>query len=262
MKSTTIATPRKGITHLQKMKDQDFLELIQNMKNRTDIEISLKVDGAGCRFGKDLNGRPFFEGSRTGPIFEPNSFSNYAISKGSSGNILKRAHHYDEIFDIVTKSDFVKALPNDVKVIAEFLYTPMAEVTDSGLKFVTIPYDPFKIGKTLTLIPFEVHKASSSEVHEFEKEILELLYLFSNIDVMFVDPKLSILNPINIDKIISENNLETSKKNLAEYILQYEGIFDKFKLGSVIEGLILSFKEDGLKVKVTSEEFRTSKTKA
>lgn len=260
MKSDIVSTPRKGITHLQKMKDQDFLNFVQNIKSN-DFEVSLKVDGAGCRFGKDSLGRPFFEGSRTGPIFESKAFSTYALSKGSTGVILERAYHYDDVFDIVTQSDFVKALPNDVKVVAEFLYTPMAEVTDQGLKFVTVSYDPRKIGKMLTLIPFEVHYSSSNRTHRFEDKILELLQLFSNQDIMFIDPKLTVQNPINIDGIISENDLQTSKKNLAEYILQYEGILDKSKLGSVIEGLILSFK-NGMKIKVTSDEFKTSKTRA
>ena len=41
------------------------------------------------RFGKDNSGRIFFEGSRTGPQFEPKAFSNYARGKGSSADVIE-----------------------------------------------------------------------------------------------------------------------------------------------------------------------------
>ena len=287
MKEDVVATTREGIIHLQKMDDAEFVQFIQSIKNEMDgklknLSVSLKVDGAGARFGKDANGRPFFEGSRTGPIFEPKAFSSHAKSKGTSDAVqLTRAAHYDDIFGIVTSSSFVKSLPNDTKVIVELFYNPMGEVTKDGIKFVTLSYDKNKLGKIMTIVPFRVIRASDGSKHPNEKEILKKLFDQSNDNVRFIDPSLSVKNTIDIsgkiDPILSlnkesllvlksrktadkdaksdlKNIIQTVKDEVAKYILDHQDIVDKFKLGPEIEGLVLNI--DGRMVKVTTQEFR------
>lgn len=277
---------RQNMLHLQKMKDEEFIEFILDVKNAMggklkNIGVSLKVDGAGARFGKDANGRPFFEGSRTGPIFEPKAFSTHAKSKGASEEVILRAGHYDDVWDIVTSSDFVKMLPNNTKVVCELFYNPMGEVTEDGIKFVNVSYDKAKLGNVMTIVPFKVLVASTGQEHADSDKIIDKLHAMSNKDIKFIDPNLKTSGDINVqafidpiaslnaqaleklksrkaeDKSAKENIkqiIQNVKDALAEYILNHESILDKFKLGSDIEGLVLNI--NGRMVKVTTPEFK------
>lgn len=291
LKEEAVATKRQNMLHLQKMKDEEFIEFVRKVKNEmggklADVKVSLKVDGAGARFGKDANGKVFFEGSRTGPIYEPKSFSTHAKSKGYEGEMLVRAGHYDDIFDIVTKSDFIKTLPNNTKVVCELFYNPMGEMSDDGIKFVTVKYDKKKLGKVMTIVPFSVLVASTGQKHAYSSEIIKSLYKQSDEDIKFIDPSLTTSGQIDIsafvdpvlslnqhslnilrsrkaeDKAAKENIkalIQNVKNALAEYILKHENILDKFKLGPDIEGLVLNI--NGQDVKVTTPEFKASKAK-
>ena len=291
LKEEVETSRRQNILHLQKMKDEEFVQFIRKIKSEmggklADLKVSLKVDGGGGRFGKDSSGRPFFEGSRTGPIFEPKAFSTHAKGKGYEGEALLRAGHYDDMFDIITKSDFVKALPKNTKVICEIMYNPMAEISDDGIKFVTIKYDKDKLGKLMTIIPFKVVVASTGQEHADSTTILKQLYSFSNDKIKFIDPSLKTTSQIDISAFIdpiaslnqqsldilksrkavdkeAKENVKTIiqqvKDSLANYILHHENIVDKFKLGKDIEGLVLNI--GGQDIKVTTAEFKASKSK-
>lgn len=291
LKEEAVATKRQNMLHLQKMKDEEFIEFVRSVKTEmngklANVKVSLKLDGGGGRFGKDADGRPFFEGSRTGPIFEPKAFSTHAKSKGYEGEMLMRAGHYDDMFDVITKSAFIKSLPNNTKVICELMYNPMAEISDDGVKFVTIKYDKSKLGKTLTIVPFKVVVASTGHEHAQSDKILKDLFALSTDDIKFIDPNLKTSGQIDIsafvdpvlslnqhslailksrkadDKAAKENIkalIQRVKDSLAEYILKHENILDKFKLGPDIEGLVLNI--NGQDVKVTTAEFKASKAK-
>ena len=291
LKEEAVATKRQNMLHLQKMKDEEFIEFVRSVKNEmngklADVKVSLKVDGAGARFGKDSDGRIFFEGSRTGPIYEPKAFSTHAKSKGYEGEMLARAGHYDDIYDIVTKSDFAKSLPNNTKVVCELFYNPMGEMDDDGIKFVTVKYDKKKLGKVMTIVPFSVVVASTGQKHAYSSEIIKSLYKQSTDDIKFIDPNLTTSGQIDIsafvdpvlslnqhslnvlksrkadDKLAKENIkrlIQNVKDSLADYILKHENILDKFKLGPDIEGLVLNI--NGQDVKVTTPEFKASKAK-
>lgn len=291
LREEAVATKRQNMLHLQKMKDEEFIEFVRSVKNEmggklANVKVSLKVDGAGARFGKDAEGRVFFEGSRTGPIYEPKAFSTHAKSKGYEGEMLMRAGHYDDIFDIVTKSSFIKSLPNNTKVVCELFYNPMGQMDDDGIKFVTVKYDKSKLGKVMTIVPFSILVASTGQKHARSSEIIESLLKQSNSDIKFIDPNLATSGQIDIsafvdpvlslnqhsltilksrkaeDKAAKENIkalIQNVKDSLAEYILKHENILDKFKLGPDIEGLVLNI--NGQDVKVTTAEFKASKAK-
>lgn len=289
--SSIIATKRQNMLHLQKMKDEEFIQFIRSVKDEmggklSNIKVSLKVDGAGARFGKDAEGKVFFEGSRTGPIYEPKSFSTHAKSKGYEGEMLLRAEHYDDIFDIVTKSAFIKSLPNNTKVVCEMFYNPMGQMDDEGIKFVTVKYDKRKLGKVMTIVPFSVLVASTGQKHAYSSEIIQSLLKKSTDEIKFIDPSLVTSGSIDISafmhpilslnqdsinilkskkaehKLAKENIkiiIQNVKDSLAEYILKHENILDKFKLGPEIEGLVINI--NGQDVKVTTTEFKSSKAK-
>lgn len=281
----TIATKRSGIIHLQSMKDLEFVSFAQDILSTggklDNVPMTLKVDGLGGRFGKSVAGNVFFEGSRTGPIFTPKSFSNFAKSKGHDGIRLTRAEQYDEIWDIVTTSKVAKSLPVDTKVICEIFYNPMGELGDDGIKFVSVKYDPKKLGSILTIVPISIITASTGEPHENEDSILKQLYAMSTDKVRVINPTLKMEHSIDVTAIISpmqaiNNTLLTSlkrddaedkvvlkaivqlcKNELAEYILKHPAILGKDILGPNIEGIVV--KVNGKDIKITTPEFKASK---
>lgn len=288
---TVSASKRQNMMHLQKMPDIQFIEFIKDLQKETGaklkgIDISLKVDGGGARFGISEDGKPFFEGSRTGPIFEPKAFSSYAIGKGSKPEVVARAYHYDDMWDIITKSKFIKTLPRDSKVICEVFYNPMGEIVDSGIKFVSIVYDKSKVGTVLTIIPFEVVYASSGEKHPQSESIINDLIKQSTKEIKILSPKLDLKGSINlsgmIDPILSMGDdtiatlksrkradapmkemirsiIQRVKDKIADKILDDPNIIGKDMLGPDIEGLVLNI--SGKQVKVTTPQFKLSKKK-
>lgn len=264
------STRRQGIQHLQQMSPEKFIAWMQLVKNEMggilkNIKCVMKIDGLGFRFGKDLNGKIFIEGSTTGPIFDDNAFSAFARNKTDDVQIISRAIHYDNILKIFKTTEFMNVVPNNVKIVAELFYNPMAEETNTGIKFVTISYDKKKLGSLMTILPYTVLDAQSGQEHQNKASILNELYKESTEKIKIIDPNLK-FTEIDIttfadaasvydnesleilksrkamDKTAKQNLLNIIQKikdDLAEYILQHPGIEDKFKLGPSIEGIVL-----------------------
>ncbi len=282
-----MASPRQGIAHLQKMNDIEFINFVRSLKNElkgklNNVHMHLKIDGLGARFGKDKNGRPYFESSHSGPIFVGGMFSRHAENKGFTGEKLERARHYDNIFYSITESSFVERLPNDTKVSCEILYNPMAEVTDVGLKFVSVAYDKKALGRLMSIVPFEVTVASTGELHPENDRIIKMLYQSSTDSVKFIDNSLTQDGDIDVNAIIDpvlslneksiailQSRLKTDreekqqlkafiqsvKEELADFIINHPGILGKDKLGKDIEGMV--FKPSGTSpFKVTTPDFK------
>ena len=81
-----VSTRRQGIQHLQEMPPEIFIQWMRSVRNELggvlkNIKSVMKIDGIGFRFGKDISGKVFIEGSRTGPISEVGAFSAYAKNK-------------------------------------------------------------------------------------------------------------------------------------------------------------------------------------
>ena len=284
-----VPTKRQGIMHLQKMNDIEFVQFVRSLKTElqgklTDVQMNLKVDGLGARFGKDTNGRPFFESSHSGPIFQGGMFSRHAESRGFTGEKLERARHYDNIFHTVINSSFVEALPEDSKVVCEIMYNPLAEVTETGIKFVTVTYDRRALGKLMTIVPFEVIKSSTGEPHPASEKIIDMLLKQSTSTIKFIDSKLIQDNEIDvnavIDPILSINDrmlavlqsrksadkeeklqirafLQTVKDELADYLLSHPGIIGKDRMGKDIEGIVVKPKNFN-SFKVTTPDFKSA----
>jgi len=285
-----IASKRKSMMHLQNMKPIEFLDWVQSLHTEfggvlDDLEVSLKVDGLGARFGKDDKGQFFFEGSRTGPVFKEKAFSTYAKEKGSKQEIIDRASHYDDIFDILKASSLTKLVPNGAKVVCEIFYNPMGAEDESGISFVTVKYDKSKLGKTMTVVPIDVLDASTGERHEDADGIIAKLFKASDANIKVVDPKLkvgridvraktkSVLKYGEKERAVIKSlkgadkeakaallaTIQKAKDELAEYLLSHEAVQGKDKLGKNIEGLV--FTAGGQPVKVTTQEFKDSKKK-
>jgi hypothetical protein len=285
------ATKRQDIAHFQKMKDDDLFSFIEEItaaggKFPDNLSVSLKVDGLGARFGKDKSGRIFFESSRSGPIFTPKAFSAFAKQKNATGDSLKRSEHYDDMFDLITCLPVVKNLPEDVKVVCEIFYPPLAKLEEDGITFVTVKYDKALVGKELTIIPLDVIESSTGNEHPDKQRVIADLIASSNDNVKIVSPQLAMNGNINISaqikpltQLTTRNRevlksrlkkdveekaslraiVDATKQQIADYILSHQAILGKDILGKDIEGLVLNI--NGRLIKITTDAFKASKIK-
>jgi hypothetical protein len=283
---------RVGIKHIYnpgsaaEMKDSEFLslvsELAQNSGKLDGMDVNLKVDGAGIRFGRDAAGKPFMMTSRINtPLYAENigDFERFSQSRDQTPEQQARAQAYDQALRVIVNSDFVKSLPRDTIVQAEMLFVPLAEKTPAGLKFVNIPYDASKLGKTMTLVPFSVKQFSTGEPVPNADAIKKSLISKSSSDVKFVDNQLKqsgidvskIIQPVlnmsaelkaalasrkpSAEKTQAREILAQARRELSEKIIKSPQIQGLDQLGKNIEGLVINLPSGAL-AKVTSPEMK------
>lgn len=290
-KPEVVQSKRKGIVHLEKMKDLDFLNLLDELRDETsgkltlsNIPMTVKIDGFGSRFGKSEDGRPYYETSRTGPKFGPGNFLKYHQEKGTQDQeILRRAGMFDELQDKIMTligviddrlgEDFLK----DIKIHVEVLFLPFAtEQEDGRLKFVGISYDKLPEGVELALVPLFAEISSSGATHPKSPQIIKTLKKLGIVgDTMFIDNSLTTKGEIDVTGMIPPlENLDTLrnmimsnkrdakkeaaealqpvKDDLANYIIEHPGILGKDILGRDYEGIILNTSQGP--IKITSKE--------
>ena len=282
---------RQGIQHIYnpgstvEMKDLDFInfckEIMQDGGKFQGVPINLKVDGAGIRFGKDEQGRPFFMTSRvTEPKYLDNygDFEAYGRSQGQSEERLNFTKNYDEALKTILTADFMKDIPPDTIVQAEMLYNPMAKQTDDGLEFVNIPYDPSKLGTEMTLVPISVKEYSTGQTRPDAAKIKKQLIKDSTDEVKLINNTLN-HKGINVSNIIApivkneealtqalqtrgtspakekaKSVLSKARQALSKAIINGP-IEGKDQLGDTIEGLVINM-PSGTLAKVTSPDMQ------
>ena len=277
---------RQGIKHLYnrlpdgrvstaEMKNADFLEIAKaiadNGGNLDGLPISLKVDGAGIRFGKDQSGRPFFMTSKvTTPLYQDDVgyFTSFGQQRGQDEETLARTKKYDDALALITGSKFIQTLPSDTIVQAEMMYNPMAQQTDQGLKFVNIPYDPKKLGKQMTLVPFVFKQYSTGDERPDADRIKKRLLAASDSNIKIVSNNLEqkginvskIINPIlNLDPKDKANKpaFDQAKQALSDAIINNPKLAGKDALGDNMEGVVVNM-PNGQMFKVTSQQMKSA----
>lgn len=279
-------TRRQNMVHFQDMNPVEFINFLREINNTMggklqDIKTVMKVDGLGFRFGRDQTGKIFVEGSRTGPVYDEGSFSNYASQHTIDPDILARAAHYDNILLLFKNQSFMRVIPNDRKVVCELFYNPMATETEEGITFVTVEYDKTKLGKLMSILPYGVVIASTGQSAPDSDTIVANLETLSNSDIKIINPRLKMgsidvteiidpvlsLGPNAINVLVSRKSVDKSakiavtavvnkaKEELADYLLNHPEIVGKYKLGPNIEGIVLHIR--GKTYKITTPEFKS-----
>jgi hypothetical protein len=291
MKESVMSSRRQGITHFQQMKPEEFVYWMRSVREKhgvlKDIKAVMKVDGLGARFGKDAHGRTFFEGSRSGPVFDSNAFSAFARAKTDDAVVIERATHYDRMFEIIKTAPLIEELPDDSKIVCEIFYTPMSkEHLNGGVIFVHVAYDRRKLGTEVTILPYTVLVSSTGEEHPEKNQILEAIYAKSNDRIKILNPNLT-FNPIDVAMFAEQasainddalalvksrkscdrearlsmiDRIQKIKDALADYLLGHPGIEGKFRLGPEIEGVVLHIPQTNgvIPFKITTPEFKAS----
>lgn len=283
---------RKGIPHIYnpgssvEMKDADFIRMCQEiagMGGKLDgAPINLKVDGAGIRFGKDEQGKPFFMTSKvTDPKYAEDygDFEQFGTVMGQDPERLEFTKKYDEALKTIVSADFIKRLPADTIVQAEMLFMPMGKQAEDGITFVNIPYDQKKLGTIMTLVPFSVKTFSTGEPKPDAAKIKQELLRDSTKEIKIVNNQLNqrdldvspVINPIvrNADALLAavksrgeseqktkaKEILSHARKQLSDAIINSPRLEGKDQLGNMIEGLVLNL-PSGLLAKVTSTDMK------
>ena len=292
---------RKGIPHIYakkpdgtprtvEMKDLDFLELCKELAANggtfDNIQINEKIDGAGIRFGKDQNGRPFFMIGGLNQIFYADNVGWF--EQNSKGD-PERAKSYDQALSIITNSKFIQTLPDDIIVQSEMLFDPEQQENsvDGFNTFVNISYNTKLLGRTMTLVPILVKQYSTglSVDPQVEKQVIQKLVAASDPNIKIISNNLeqkginvgNIIKPVldNYDeyqrilssrkKSDSEAKLEVQeklnpiRKEISDTIINSPKIKGLGKLGQFYEGIVINM--PGGPVKVTSDEMKTAMEK-
>lgn len=277
---------RQGIKHLYnrlpdgrvssaEMKDADFQEIAKEIASNggtlDGLPISLKVDGAGIRFGKDSSGRAFFMTSKvTTPLYQDDVgyFTSFGQERGQDAEQLARTKNYDKALALITSSKFIQTLPSDTIVQAEMMYNPMAEKTDQGLKFVNIPYDPAKLGGEMTLVPFVFKQYSTGQDRPDADKIKKRLLAASDSKIKIVTNQLQ-QKGINVSKIIdpildldpkdkaNKPAFDKAKQELSSAIIDNPKLAGKDALGDNMEGIVVNM-PNGQMFKVTSTQMKSA----
>lgn len=141
--------------------------------NFITAKVMLKIDGVSIKFGKDIDGVPFFETSKSGPIYKVGTFAEYSMKEYSS--ISQRAIDYDCLMQCIF-DNFVDALEPDTKIFAEVLYNRFrVENEKEGYsRFMLVDYPDNMLGTNLTLFPWKAFKASTGEVKVIPSHLFKL----------------------------------------------------------------------------------------
>jgi len=290
---------RKGIQHIynrlpdgrvssMEMRDNEFIDLCKEIANNSgrldNIPISLKVDGAGIRFGRDMGGEPFMMTSRvTQPLYAKDIgfFTRYGQEQGQSQDQLSRTRNYDLALEMIVTGDFMKAVPNDTIVQAEMLFNPMAQAQGDELKFVSIAYDKRRLGDKMTLVPITARQYSTGRSRPDEARIIKKIIAKSSPDIKIVSNKLEhkgidvnrIIAPVvnmgdtllgalrsrgtNPEKEQAKNILDTARQQLSDAIITSNKLKGLNTLGDNIEGVVINM-PSGRLVKVTSQLMKSN----
>jgi hypothetical protein len=266
-------TPRQGLIHFQAMKPIEALFLFREMaaadKKLKDVKTSLKVDGLSARFGKDENGKFFFESGRSGPISRRSAFATYTINKGGTPEMVERAIHYDDIYDLLETSDLWQDLPNDTKIICEILYNPMAQVIEDNLKFISIHYPKSKLGNVMTIVPISViGDYDMDKLYEKTDDDIKIVSAQLGSINVDLDIDLSVVDDMDENVLLSRKKADRERKleyvcllqelkdEIGDQILKYP-ITNKDRLGPEIEGIVVEL--NGKNYKITTDAFKDEK---
>jgi hypothetical protein len=285
--ATVVQSKRKGIVHLEKMKDIDFINLLDDLKDKAsgkitldNITMNVKVDGFGGRLGMDENGRPYAETSRSGPKFEPGQFTAFAKAKGADPESLKVSAKWDQWWDQmieVTNAVAEKIDLKNTKVHVEVLYLPFAEEQDDGrLKFVGIHYDKFPEDVNMALVPLFAEVSSTGQPHPQSDQIVATFKSLNQVGTtMIIDNRLSTKNSIDATAVLppmeniealrvqllsgkrdqkreAAEAIQPIKDQLGQFIINHPDIVGKDILGKDFEGIVLNTPSGP--VKITSPE--------
>lgn len=263
--SLATATPRKSIPHFHQMSDAEFSNLLLHPLPHRKVSVFLKVDGVGFRFGRDSDGVPFVEGSRTGPIYNSSEFIKYDEQRPADKRNPDRAQGYYSLSTRILRSNFIKKLPYNTKILAEVLHRGIAKSINFGqYTFVRVPYCPRSVGADIVVVPYGVTAANGCPSNElvlignlaWEAQIDSIRFFNSELKSVYFDTDSIARSLAAVDRSQSNSNVIISqiKQNLADNILEaYRPQMGR--LGPIDEGIIVYF--NGTKYKITTPEYKS-----
>ena len=152
--------------HLHSIHDKDFCEWITFYNSTEQLELSWKLDGFFLRFGKDSQGKFWFQTSRSPVMNDPMDVIWYALSKGYDNLRMSRAENYFHLLKKIEESELLKLLPFDSGLECEIFDKAgsFLEETTGLRRFVNIPYDAEFFKTDITIFVYRMVTAQTGDV--------------------------------------------------------------------------------------------------
>ena len=299
------ATPRVGVPHLSHekypMDPKMFLDIIDFLKQNkgkfspNNVNVAEKSDGMGFRIGMSEDDKFFIESSRSGPVFRPGHFRDFAIKKNGETN--KISEGYEDLFN---KLSVYKPLleilkrhnKNGIKIVCEAFYLPTAtKGPDNTVKFISTLYKAEKIGAWASFILFDALDGKGKSLPN-KDEIIDEIKKISTKNIHFDDNRIPDWKEIDvsqevkevtafikdieseegkkIDEILSNtardrNSMQAKSKLKAEIGVFQKKLHDKLKniiksgkWGDEYEGAIMNL-ANGIVFKIVSDRYKADK---
>lgn len=155
---------RKNMKHLAEMSDYDWARWMEyNFDDQ--IEASWKLDGFFLRFGKDEEGKFWFQTARSPVMHDPMEVIWHSLSKGYDHNGMTRAENYFHLLTNLQEHPLYQMIPNDCGLECE-VFDSKGAVYDKDtdtLRFVNIPYAALFFAEPVTLFVYKMIVASTGE---------------------------------------------------------------------------------------------------
>lgn len=307
------STKRQGIYHLynpgnsMEFPQIKFLDLVEYLKDLGKLEngknftIQEKSDGAAFRMGIDDEGKFFIEQSYSGPIYDTDFIR--AKYTQQSGRINRLGRGWYNIMKLLKSDKRTQSCLSRIykqngpfKIIGEIFISELGYADDEGtLTFVASRYNKERLGKSATIIMFDVLDGQGQPLEDSEDIIGYLIDEGSSADIKYDDANLveeqnfvldlkPVLKKIernmenledevgNIEQILSNPSRKRADQTVKKYVKgkveEQQGLLNsafeeqledyKGKWGPDYEGIVLKFR-NGLNLKITSKKFKEFK---
>lgn len=273
---TVLEKKRKNMKHLSEMNDYDFCQFI-SMTTNDPIELSWKLDGFFLRFGKDVDGTPWFQTARSSVLTDPMAIIWHSLEKGYDHNGMSRAECYFHLVKKLWASGIMDMLPDDSGLECEVFDKSLSSVDkESGTRtFVNIPYYDAYFDKDITLAIYRMIEASSGAtwVNGYRQEFplnldpdirtvgtrfeidVDLTYFRKAVYSLNGEPLRSLTSLKHADralKIKTKEIVATIKGQFYQYILNKAKEFNK--MGDNFEGVVITV--NNTEYKIVTDYFR------
>ena len=153
---------RKNMKHLREMNDLAFCEWILSDPG-SRLDLSWKLDGFFLRFGKDAEGKPWFQTARSDVLYDPKELVWHALSKGYDYQRISRSESYFHLINTIWDSSIMNSIPNDSGFECEVFNKEMSYIENGSRTFVNVPYDDSFFKTDITLAIYRLVVASTGQ---------------------------------------------------------------------------------------------------
>ena len=226
---------RVSIPHLENLTDEQW----NDVRNAPNMDVNLKVDGAGIRFWNE-DGKFIMGTSRVARIESAQQFIDH-------NPLSKRCRTYADLFQTLEESQLVKTLPEGIVVVAEVLYKPLGYRDGMNHVYVKVPY---RISNNLAIAVIDILDADSMmsvDEHTHHKIMMKMIVEAGVEGILLFGSRL-----FNLDvELLRTGGREAFRQDILS-IAEKDAFWTL--LGDMNEGIVC--RAGNIVFKITTDEYR------